>query len=80
MIEFANHLNYFNTQLRQTLSALKGRYGRLQGTWQDDEERKFEAAFQPTVRQLEKFLEVSEGHPRYLKAKAQRLIDYQNQR
>lgn len=77
---FARNLHQFNTELRERLSALHGQMIGLADTWRDQEQEKFTAEFEETVRVIEAFLNLSEQHIPFLQRKAQRAEEYLQQR
>jgi uncharacterized protein YukE len=77
---FAADLNRFNGELQALVSGLHGRMRGLESTWKDQEQRKFNEAFESTVKVLGTFLEASHEHVKFLAKKAQHVEDYLKQR
>jgi len=76
---FSQHLKQFNEQLKQNVSQLNGQFKNLGSTWQDQENQKFAAEYQQTMKVIERFLQTSNEHIPFLQRKAQRARDYLNQ-
>jgi len=77
---FAQHLKQFNEQLRRNVSQLNGQFKDLGSTWRDQENKKFAAEYQQTMKVVERFLQISDEHIPFLRRKAQRARDYLNER
>lgn len=77
---FAQELNKFNTELQTLLGGLHGRLRGLEGTWRDQEQRKFTEAFEQTLKALGNFMEASRTHVQFLSKKASAVEEYLNQR
>jgi len=77
---FAKDLNRFNTDLQTLLSGLHARMLHLEKTWRDQEQRKFAAEFDQTMKTLGRFLESSERHVSFLTKKAGFIENYLQQR
>ena len=54
---FAAELNRFNGDLQTLMSGLNARLRNLEGSWRDQEQRKFTEAFDSTVKSLAGFFE-----------------------
>jgi len=77
---FADNLKQFNTQLRESMSRLKGQFAQLGDTWRDQEHQKFAQEFEQTMRLLHNFVQTADAHIPFLKRKAQKLYEFLNQR
>ena len=77
---FAQELNRFNNDLHTLMSGLHARLRMLEGTWRDQEQRKFTEAFEQTVKTLGTFLDSSREHVAFLSKKAGYIEEYLNQR
>ena len=77
---FAAELNRFNGDLQALMSSLNARLRNLEGSWRDQEQRKFTEAFDSTVRTLAGFLEQSHTHVQFLAKKASLVEEYLKQR
>lgn len=77
---FARELKQFNGQLRDSMSRLQGQFGRVGGTWRDQEHEKFAQEFEQTMRVLHQFMRSSDQQIPFLLRKAQRLREYLHQR
>ncbi len=77
---FAHDLNRFNQELQTLLMGLHARLQNLEGSWRDQEQRKFTEAFEQTVKSLGGFLEASHYHVQFLGKKAAAIEDYLKQR
>ncbi len=77
---FAQELNRFNNDLHGLMSGLHARLRTLEGTWRDQEQRKFTEAFEQTVKVLSGFLEASQQHAQVLAKKANAIEEYLRQR
>lgn len=77
---FASDLNRFNTELQRLVSGLHSRMRALEGTWRDQEQKKFAEEFDATVKMLAHFLESSQEHVGFLGKKAALIEEYLKQR
>ncbi len=77
---FAAELNRFNGDLQTLMSGLNARLRNLEGSWRDQEQRKFTEAFDSTVKSLAGFLEQSHQHVSFLAKKATLVEEYLKQR
>ena len=77
---FAQDLSRFNTELQALTSGLHARLRGLEGSWRDQEQRKFTEAFEQTMKVLGGFLEASHQHAQLLARKATAAEDYLKQR
>ncbi len=77
---FAQSLKRFNANLSQQLNAMNGQMQSLSQTWRDQEQAKFTAEFEHTLRALTRFTQASEQHIPFLLRKADRVEEYLRQR
>jgi len=77
---FARDLNRFNAELEALMGGLHARLVGLERTWQDQEQRKFAAEFEQTMKTLGRFLESSSRFVSFLVKKAGHIEDYLQQR
>jgi uncharacterized protein YukE len=77
---FAKELKRFNEEVQTKAAALHARFSALGATWQDQEQERFAEEFISTMKNLKKFVEISEKHTPFLLRKAQRIEEYLNQR
>jgi uncharacterized protein YukE len=77
---FAQDLNRFNQDLEGLMAGLHARLRALEGTWRDQEQRKFTEAFEQTVKSLGNFMEASHLHVQFLTKKANLVEEYLKQR
>jgi uncharacterized protein YukE len=77
---FAQDLTRFNNELQTLMAGLHARMRNLEGTWRDQEHRKFAEAFEQTMKVLSGFLEASHQHTQFLAKKAGLIEEYLKQR
>lgn len=77
---FALDLGRFNNELDGLVKGLKGRMHNLEGSWRDQEQKKFAEAFEQTAKVLQVFLENSHAHAVFLAKKASAIEEYLKQR
>ena len=77
---FAQDLSRFNNELTTLLAGLNSRLRGLEGSWRDQEQRKFTEAFEQTTKVLSGFLETSHQHVQLLAKKAAAVEEYLKQR
>ena len=77
---FARDLNRFNTDLESLMNGLHLRLLGLGRSWNDQEQRKFTAEFEQTMKTLSRFLDSSTRHVTFLTKKARHIEDYLQQR
>jgi WXG100 family type VII secretion target len=77
---FAQDLTRFTNELETLLSGLNGRLHALESTWRDQEQRKFEEAFNATLKTFGRFSEAAREHISFLGKKATLVEDYLKQR
>ena len=80
MRRFAADLKRFNTELRNQITVLQGRFVNLGQTWRDQEHSKFADAYEQTMKVIIKFIDASEQHIPFLLRKAERIEEYLQQR
>lgn len=76
---FAQDLNRFGVELRGLIGGLHARMLGLEKTWRDQEQRKFFAEFEHTVKTLNRFIETSDQHVQFLAKKAAHIEEYLQQ-
>jgi len=77
---FARELQQFNAQLRDSVSRLNSRFGRLGDTWRDQEHQKFAVEYQQAVRVFAHFSAAAEQQIPLLRKKSAALRQYLNSR
>jgi uncharacterized protein YukE len=77
---FSQELTRFNNDLQGLMGTLNARVRALEGTWRDQEQRKFAEVFDQTVKGLGNFLNASHEHAVFLAKKASLIEDYLKQR
>lgn len=77
---FSQDLARFNADLTGLIGGLHARMRGLEGTWRDQEQRKFAEAFEQTMKVLANFLEASQQHVSFLNKKASLIEEYLKQR
>jgi len=77
---FAHNLRVFQSDLLQRMTVLQGQMNALGQSWRDQEQEKFTAEFEETMKVLTRFLEAAEQHVPFLLRKAQRVEEYLEQR
>lgn len=73
---FAQDLKRFNTELKNQMTMLNGRFIGLGQTWRDQEQRKFAMEFDHTLKTLNRFMETSEEQIPFLLRKAEKIEEY----
>ena len=76
---FAADLNRFNNDLQSLVAGLHARMRNLENSWRDQEQKKFNEAFEGTVKTLGGFLENSHQHVQFLSKKAALIEEYLKQ-
>ncbi len=76
---FARDLNRFNNDLEGLMGGLHLKLMNLEKTWQDQEQRKFSAEFELTMKTLARFLDVSRQHVAFLVKKSRHIEEYLGQ-
>ncbi len=77
---FAQDLSRFNNELHTLVAGLHARMRGLEGSWRDQEQKKFAEAFEQTMKVLGNFLEASHQHASFLGKKAALIEEYLKQR
>lgn len=77
---FAKELKRFSHDLQGLMAGLHSRMINLERTWQDQEQRKFAAEFEQTMKVLSRFIESSDQHVAFLSKKAGFIEEYLQQR
>lgn len=77
---FAMSLKKFVGGLRRSMTQVQGQMVSLSQTWRDQEQQKFQAEFEETMRSLQRFSETAETHIPFLLRKAERIEEYLKQR
>jgi uncharacterized protein YukE len=73
---FAQDLNRFNNELGSLMTSLQARLRALESVWQDQEQRKFQEAFEATYKGLIVFMQNSDVQVKSLTKKAALLEEY----
>jgi len=73
---FAKELAQFNHEMEAMVSKIRSRLNQLQQNWDDQEQRKFTAEFDVSMKTLLRFLELSREYAPFLMKKAQHIEDY----
>ncbi len=74
--EFAASLKRYNELVTDATAALEAQFAQLGDTWRDQEQAKFAAEFEETVRVIRQFQQASEEHIPLLNRKAQEVDQY----
>ncbi|MCM8537904.1 MAG: WXG100 family type VII secretion target [Lentisphaeraceae bacterium] len=77
---FASELKKFNDELSSRMMSLYMRHKNLSESWQDQEQQKFSEEFEKAMKNLKKFMEVSNVQAPILMRKADKIDEYLNQR
>ena len=77
---FAAELKKFNEELSSRMMSLYMRFKNLGESWQDQEQAKFAEEFDKAMKNLKKFVEVSNVQAPILQRKADKIDEYLNQR
>ena len=77
---FAKDLNHFITEIESQFGRLRTKLHQLEQTWNDQEQRKFRAEFDMSIKTLSRFLELSKEYVPFLKQKARHIEDYLGKR
>ena len=77
---FANELRHFNDELQSRMGSLYMRYKALGETWQDQEQQRFAEEFEKAMKNLRRFIEVSDQQAPLLMRKAEKIDEYLKQR
>ena len=73
---FAQDLGRFNTELDTMVHTMFAKLRSLESSWRDQEHHKFVEAFDDTARSLDRFLENSDEHVKFLIKKANAIDEY----
>lgn len=73
---FAKELNHFNTEVESLVGRVRVKLRQLEQKWDDQEQRKFIAEFDMSIKALSHFLEVSKQYVPFLTQKAKHIEDY----
>ncbi|MHC4124054.1 MAG: WXG100 family type VII secretion target [Planctomycetota bacterium] len=74
--KFAKELNHFNTEVESLVGRVRSKLRHLEQTWDDQEQRKFAAEFDMSIKSLSRFLEFSKQYVPFLTQKARHIEDY----
>jgi WXG100 family type VII secretion target len=77
---FALDLKRFTDEIQSLVGQLHSRMNSLEGTWRDQEQKKFSEAFSQTAKALASFIETSGEHSAFLNKKAAAIEQYLRQR
>jgi WXG100 family type VII secretion target len=73
---FAMDLKRFGDEIESLMGQLHGRMNALEGSWRDQEQKKFSEAFAQTAKALSAFVEASAEHSVFLNKKAAAIEQY----
>jgi WXG100 family type VII secretion target len=77
---FAMDLKRFSGEIESLVSQLHARMNSLEGSWRDQEQKKFTEAFTQTAKALAVFVEAAGEHAVFLNKKAAAVEQYLRQR
>jgi uncharacterized protein YukE len=77
---FALDLKRFTDEIESLVGQLHGRMNSLEGSWRDQEQKKFAETFSQTTRALAVFMEAAGEHAVFLNKKAAAIEQYLRQR
>jgi len=77
---FALDLKRFTDEIESLMGQLHGRMNALEGSWRDQEQKKFAETFAQTTKALGLFVEVAGEHAVFLNKKAAAIETYLRQR
>ena len=77
---FAKELNHFISETESQVGRLRTKLHQLEQTWDDQEQRKFRAEFDISIKTLSRFLELSKEYIPFLRQKAGHIEDYLGKR
>jgi uncharacterized protein YukE len=77
---FALDLKRFTDEIESLMGQIRGRMSGLEGTWRDQEQKKFAEAFVQTTKALSAFVEAAGEHSVFLNKKAAAIEQYLRQR
>jgi uncharacterized protein YukE len=73
---FAKELNHFNVEVETLVGRVRSKLHQLEQKWDDQEQRKFTAEFDMSIKTLSRFLELSKQYVPFLTQKARHIEDY----
>ena len=73
---FAKELNHFNTEIESMVVRMRAKLRALEQKWDDQEQRKFSAEFDVSIKTMSRFLELSKQYVPFLTQKARHIDDY----
>lgn len=74
--QFAAMLNRFGEELTSMGTSLTTQMNALEQTWRDEQQRRFAAEFEDSMRQLQRVIKASQSHVPYLMRKAEQIDAY----
>ncbi len=77
---FATDLKRFTDEIESLMGQLHSKMNSLEGSWRDQEQKKFAEAFQQTTKALAAFVETAGEHSAFLNKKAAAIDQYLRQR
>jgi WXG100 family type VII secretion target len=77
---FALDLKRFTDEIEAVMGRLHARMNALEGSWRDQEQKKFAEAFVQTTKALGSFVETAADHSAFLNKKAAAIEQYLRQR
>jgi uncharacterized protein YukE len=77
---FAHNLKTLTGDLQSRMGVLQGQLNALSQSWRDQEQEKFVAEFEQTMRVVGRFVEAAGQHIPFLLRKAERVEEYLSQR
>ena len=77
---FAMDLKRFTAEIESLVGQLHSRMNSLEGSWRDQEQKKFTEAFSQTAQALATFVEAAGEHTVFLNKKASAVEQYLRQR
>jgi WXG100 family type VII secretion target len=77
---FAQDLKRFTGDIEALMGQMHSRMNSLEGSWRDQEQRKFAEAFAQTAKALGSFVEAAGEHAMFLNKKAAAIEQYLRQR
>lgn len=77
---FAMDLKRFTDEIESLVGQMHGRMNALEGSWRDQEQKKFSEAFAQTTKALAMFVETAGEHAQFLNKKAAAIEQYLKQR
>ena len=73
---FARDLSRFRQELQDLMGGLQGRMRHLESSWRDQQQQRFAAEFEQTIKTLRKFLDASDQHVSFLQQRAGHIEEY----